>query len=121
MQERKRVVSPDYQKYAGLELHEPKTVVHLLSQFHGVQLAIVAIAAVTIAISLRTEVSTVVHAFSIAAILVLGLVQHFFSGRMTNATSVTEAPENQTKPRYARGNKVPVGRPAGPDPRGQHV
>jgi hypothetical protein len=98
MQERKRVVAgPDYEKYAGLELHEPKRVVHLLSQFHGAQLAIVAVAAVTIAISLRTEVSMVVHVFAIAAIFVLGLVHHFFPGRMTNASSVTEAAENPTK------------------------
>lgn len=84
MQERKRKAKPDYEKFKGLDVHDPHnagTIVDLLSRFNGLRLPIVAIAIVTVVGFIRAEVLPWVQISSIAIIAVLGLIEHLSKRR----------------------------------------
>ena len=105
MQEQRPAGGPDYQKYAGLQVHEPQGWLHLLSKSHGCELAIISITAITIFSLFKGELPMPAQLLSISTIFVLGLARAFGS-RETDATSSTKSIEDQIKPGHTRRDQA---------------
>ena len=97
-----RGARPDYEKYAGIDLHEPPTWARLLARFRGLDLAVIAIAAITI---YSHGLPQVVQLTAIVAVLVLGLAGALCN-REPNAASSQKPVEGQAKPRSPRRNQA---------------
>ena len=112
-EKKSEIVVPNYSKYEGLVLHEPKTLVQLLANFQGVPLAIAAISVLVTAFAFRAQVSMLVQVCAIVSISVLGLAQfilslvHSLSGK-ANASSPAQTAKNSSEPRHAVAGEEPA-------------
>lgn len=103
----KSYAKPDYDEYAGVELHEPQKWWQALSWFHGFELAIVAVLAITM--DLR---DVGVAYLAIACITALG-VMNIYTNRGNYVTSSQKPIKGKDELGRARRGQAETGAPEG--------
>lgn len=101
-----KIARVDWGKFE-VEVHEPRTLAQLLSQYHGCELAIVGITVIAIAFIVTTQSELVsVPLTAIGAVLVLGLSGFSWRKRQNDATPAALPSESKAQSGYARSDQA---------------